>query len=80
MAANNLPERGTLLPVDDYGQGKLPKKAERVCGKPGKSDLVGHFIDARSGEVETIVYRLPETKKAGKRKRTGHGRERRRGR
>ena len=63
---NNLPERGTLLPVDDYGHGQLPKKAERVYGKPGKTDLVGHYIDARSGEVETIVYRLPETKKAGK--------------
>ena len=63
---NNLPERGTLLPVDDYGQGQLPKKAERVYSKPGKTDLVGHYIDARSGEVETIVYRLPEPKKAGK--------------
>src|SRR5476651_1670634 len=63
---NNLPERGTLLPVDDYGQGQLPKKAERVYGKPGKTDLVGHFIDARSGEVETIAYRLAEAKKAGR--------------
>jgi ParB family chromosome partitioning protein len=63
---NNLPERGTLLPVDEYGRGQLPKKAERVYGKPAKTDLVGHYVDARSGEVETIVYRLPETKKAGK--------------
>ena len=63
---NNLPERGTLLPVDEYGRGQLPKKAERVYSKPAKADLVGHYIDARSGEVETIVYRLPETKKAGK--------------
>ena len=63
---NNLPERGTLLPVDEYGHGQLPKKAERVYSKPAKADLVGHYIDARSGEVETIVYRLPETKKAGK--------------
>ena len=63
---NNLPERGTLLPVNDFGQGQLPKKAERVYGKPGQTDLVGHFIDARSGEVETIVYRLPDARKAGK--------------
>jgi ParB family chromosome partitioning protein len=63
---NNLPERGTLLPVDDYGHGQLPKKAERVYGKPGKTDLVGHFIDARSGEIETVVYRLADAKKAGK--------------
>jgi ParB family chromosome partitioning protein len=63
---NNLPERATLLPVNEYGQGQLPKKAERVYGKPGKTDRVGHYIDARSGEIETIVYRLPDTKKAGK--------------
>ena len=60
---NSLPERGTLLPVDEYGRGQLPKKTERVCSKPAKTDLVGHYIDARSGEVETIVYRLPETKR-----------------
>jgi ParB/RepB/Spo0J family partition protein len=64
--ANNLPERGTLLTVDDYGQGQLPKKAERVWGKPGKTDIVGHFVDARSGEIETVVYRLPDAKKTGK--------------
>jgi len=63
---NNLPERGTLLPVNEYGQGQLPKKAERVYSKPGKTDLVGHYIDVRTGEVETIAYRLPAPKKAGK--------------
>src|SRR3984957_8368020 len=63
---NNLPERGTLVPVDEYGSFQLPKKAERVWGKPGKGDVVGHYVDARSGEVETIAYRLPAPKKAGK--------------
>jgi len=62
---DNLPERGTLLTVDDYGRGQLPKKAEQVYGKPGKTDIVGHYVDARSGEIETVVYRLPEPKKAG---------------
>jgi ParB/RepB/Spo0J family partition protein len=57
---NNLPPRGTLLPVDEYGQAKLPKKAERVYSKPGKGDVMGHYIDARSGEVQAIAYRLPE--------------------
>ncbi len=60
---NNLPERGTLVPVDEYGSCQLPKKAERVYGKPGKGDLVGHYIDARTGEAQTVVYRLPERKK-----------------
>ena len=63
---NNLPHRGTLVPVDENGSCQLPKKAERVWGKPGKGDVVGHYVDARSGEVETIAYRLPAPKKAGK--------------
>jgi ParB/RepB/Spo0J family partition protein len=63
---NNLPERGRLLPVDDYGQGQLPKKAERVHGKPGKTDLIGHYVDVRTGEAQTVVYRMPAPKTAGK--------------
>ena len=63
---NNLPERGRLLPVDEYGRCDLPKKAERVYGKPGKTDLAGHYIDTRTGEVQSVAYRLPEPKKAGK--------------
>jgi ParB/RepB/Spo0J family partition protein len=63
---NSLPERGTLVPVDEYGHVQLPKKAERVFGKPGKTDLVGHYIDARTGEAQTVAYRLPVPKKAGK--------------
>jgi len=62
---NNLPNRGTLLPVDENGHHQLPKKAERVWGKPGKADLVGHYIDVRTGDVETVTYRLPVPKKAG---------------
>jgi hypothetical protein len=63
---NNLPVRGTLLPVDEYGSCQLPKKADRVWGKPGKTDLIGHYIDGRTGEVQTVVYRLSDPKKSGK--------------
>ena len=52
--------------MTNTASGQLPKKAERVYGKPGKTDLVGHYIDARTGEVETVAYRLPAPKKAGK--------------
>ena len=52
--------------MNDYGQAQLPKKAERVYSKPGRSDLVGRYIDVQTGEVETITYRLPEPKKVGK--------------
>ena len=63
---NHLPDRGRLLPVDEYGRCELPKKAEQVYGKPGKGDLVGHYVNGRSGEVETVAFRLPEPKKAAK--------------
>ncbi len=63
---NNLPERGRLLPVDEYGRCELPKKAEPVYGKPGKGDLVGHYVDGRSGEVKAVAFRLPEPKKPAK--------------
>lgn len=36
--ANNLPKRGSIVELGDYGQPKLPPKAERVYGKPGKGD------------------------------------------
>jgi ParB/RepB/Spo0J family partition protein len=60
----HLPEGGILLALDEYGHPELPKKAERVWGKPGKGDVVGHYVDPRSGEVTTLAYRLPVPKKA----------------
>jgi ParB family chromosome partitioning protein len=63
---NNLPKGGVLIQVDDYGQAALPKKAERVFGKPGKGDSIGHFLDPRTAEVKTIAFRMPQDKKAAK--------------
>ena len=70
---NNLPARSTILTVNDYGQGQLPKKAERVYGKPGKGDVIGHYIDERTGEVATVAYRMPEPKQRGKGQRRCRG-------
>ena len=64
--ANNLPERGSLLAQDEYGRPVLPKKAEQVYGKPGKSDQIGHYLDQYSGGVKTIAYRMPPDKSAAK--------------
>ena len=64
--ANNLPERGSLLAQDEYGRPVLPKKAEQVYGKPGKTDQIGHYLDPHSGEVKTIAYRMPPDKSAAK--------------
>ena len=63
--ANNLPERGSLLAQDEYGRPVLPKKAEQVYGKPGKSDQIGHYLDPHSGEVKTIAYRVPAGQEHG---------------
>ena len=62
----NLPNNGTVLPQDEYGRPELPKGAERIYGKPTKQDKIGHYLDSRSGEVQTIAYRLPEPKKPAK--------------
>ncbi|WP_158930109.1 ParB N-terminal domain-containing protein [Acidisphaera sp. S103] len=62
----SLPANGTVLPQDEHGRPELPKGAERIYGKPTKQDKIGHYLDPRSGEVKTIVYRLPEPKKSGK--------------
>jgi ParB family chromosome partitioning protein len=69
--ANNLPKRGSIVELGDYGQPKLPAKAERVYGKPGKGDHTAWYVDSRSGEVQSIAYRLPEAKKA--KDKTGSG-------
>lgn len=60
---NNLPKRGIIAETGDYGDVKLPKKAERVYGKPTKSDHTAMYID-RQGKVQSVVYRMPEEKKA----------------
>lgn len=62
--ANNLPKRGSIIEVNEYGQAKLPAKASQVYGKPGKGDLTGWYIDQRDGAVQSVVYRLPDMKKA----------------
>lgn len=61
--ANNLPKKGTITEINTWGQPELPKKAERVHGKPGKSDCTAMYLD-REGKVQSVVYRMPEPKKA----------------
>jgi ParB family transcriptional regulator, chromosome partitioning protein len=48
------------------GQPKLPPKADRVYGKPGKSEHTAMYLD-REGKVQSVCYRMPATakKKAG---------------
>ncbi|MDP3411069.1 ParB/RepB/Spo0J family partition protein [Bosea sp. (in: a-proteobacteria)] len=60
---SNLPKRGIIADVNSWGQVVLPPKAERVHGKPGKTDGTAMYLD-REGKVQTVHFRLPEPKKA----------------
>lgn len=59
---SNLPKKGAIIEINNWGQPELPKKAERVYGKPSKSDYVGMYLD-RDGKVQSVTYRMPEDKK-----------------
>jgi len=59
----NLPKKGIITEANNWGQVELPKKAERVYGRPGKGDCTAMYLD-REGKVQTVHYRMPEEKKA----------------
>ena len=59
---NHLPKRGVIVEAGQWGEAKLPPKAERIYGKPGKSDHTAMYLD-RDGKVQTVAYRMPEVKK-----------------
>ena len=61
---DNLPERGSLIDCDQWGQPKLPPKAERAYGNPDPSHHTGWYLDERTGEVKSVAYRLPEARSA----------------
>jgi len=61
--ANNLPKKGVIAETTNWGEVKLPAKAERVHGKPTKSDCTAMYLD-REGRVQTVHYRMPEAKKS----------------
>ncbi|MBX9907827.1 MAG: ParB/RepB/Spo0J family partition protein [Beijerinckiaceae bacterium] len=58
----HLPKRGVITDVNNWGLVVLPPKAERVHGKPGKSDRTAMYLD-REGKVQSVHFRLPEPKK-----------------
>ena len=59
----NLPKKGIIAETTSYGEVKLPPKAERVHGKPAKSDCTAMYLD-RDGRVQTVHYRMPAAKKS----------------
>lgn len=61
----NLPKKGIITESNNWGQPELPKKAERIYGKPKKSDHTAMYLD-REGKVQSVHYRMPEDKKKGR--------------
>ncbi|MGE8106855.1 ParB/RepB/Spo0J family partition protein [Allorhizobium sp. NPDC080224] len=62
---SNLPKKGAIVEVNNWGQPELPKKAERVYGKPSKSDHVAMYLD-RDGKVQSVAFRMPEDHRQAK--------------
>ncbi len=60
--ANNLPKKGIIAETTNWGEVKLPPKAERGCRKPSKSDCTAMYLD-RDGRVRSVHYRMPVAKK-----------------
>ena len=60
---NNLPKNGIITELNGWNGPDLPKKAERVYGKPKKSDHTAMYLDSE-GKVQSVVYRMPEPKAA----------------
>lgn len=58
----NLPKKGVIAETTNWGEVKLPPKAERIYGKPTKSDCTAMYLD-REGRVQSVHYRMPEAKK-----------------
>lgn len=59
---NHLPKKGIITEANSWGQPELPKKAERIHGKPGKGDCTALYLD-REGKVQSVHYRIPVEKK-----------------
>lgn len=56
--SNNLPKKGVIAKANNWGEPDLPKKAERVYGKPRKSDHTALYLD-RHGKVQSVHFRMP---------------------
>ena len=63
----HMPKNGVLLETDEYGNAKLPPKAQRTWTKPKRGDQIGFTIHPRDGTIHELVFRRPEAEtKKGK--------------
>jgi ParB/RepB/Spo0J family partition protein len=68
---HHLPKKGVILTVGTDGQPKLPAKAMRNHGNPRKTDIIGHYVDDRTGKITTVAYTMPADKAAASSKSKG---------
>jgi ParB/RepB/Spo0J family partition protein len=68
---HHLPKKGVILTVGTDGQPKLPPKAVRNHGNPRKTDIIGHYVDDRTGKITTVAYTMPADKAAASSKSKG---------
>lgn len=61
----HLPPNGEVISLDQWGSAQLPKKAERVWGKPQKSDRIGVYLDRNSLQIKQIAFRMPKAPAKG---------------
>lgn len=63
---NNKGPQGDLLEYSNYGP-KLPPKAERhYYSEPKEGDRIGYYLNPRNGEIETVLFSVPEPVKKKK--------------
>jgi ParB family chromosome partitioning protein len=55
-----MPKNGVLLATDEYGNAKLPPKAQRLWTKAKKGDQIGFAIHPRDGTIHELVFRMSE--------------------
>lgn len=67
----HLPKKGVILTVGTDGQPKLPPKAIRNWSSPKKTDIIGHYVDDRTGKITTVAYSMPAEKPAASGKAKG---------
>ncbi|MBI0536943.1 hypothetical protein D9599_15340 [Roseomonas sp. KE2513] len=57
----NLPEGGVMVGMDEYHRPQLPPRAQQLySSRPGPNDTVGYYVNHRTFEVDTVLFRMPE--------------------
>ena len=57
----NLPKDAVAIGVDEWSRPALPPRAQQTYySKPQPGDTVGYYVDRRTYEIKTVIFRMPE--------------------